>query len=519
MLTRPSTRSVRRRALLLLSLTLLALLACEESTLEPAPHYAVGAVEGIVAECGVPLSTVVGARAWDGPDLMRIVAWTRTDAAGRYRLDLPTGAYRLELDPNMSGYSYSSNPRDTLHVGEMVRRFDLLRGRAVVEIALPSELEGQDVRVELNGGREDNHTLSDTILDGRISVEFTRLRPGDYLVELQHNNPSFRFYLPGTTDAQAAELLAVGDQVAAERTADLSSTLALLSGRLSGAWQQVDAGRPVVNAITESGTRLAWTTCGADGAFELPLLVREAVRLRVDWRSIESWIGGEDPDSARIFDLAAGERVEDLEHVSGGFLIHLVPPAGVEVDHYTLRLYDQDGNSLYNYSSTENPHVVCNLEPGAYTFQAEGRCDGGTWASRWSGGAESAGEATPLEVGPGELREVILELVEGGRIECVVHPGDTPPDDLIRVRLFTEEGEELCNPWESAVAGEDGVHRITGLSDGTYRLAVRMPGLLIRRWWYPGTFLLEEAATLVIEDHGTLADIAWTLPPVGEVAR
>jgi hypothetical protein len=516
--TRPSVRSVRRRALLLLSLTLLALLACEESTLEPAPQYAVGAVEGVVAECGVPLSAVVGARALDGPDLMRVVAWTRTDAEGRYRLDLPSGAYRLELDPDMNSYSYSSNPRDTLHVGEGLRRFDLLRGRAVVEIALPSELEGQDVRVNLNGGRDDLHTLSDTILDGRISVEFTRLRPGDYLVELQHNDPPFRFYLPGTTDAQAAEVLTVGDQVEVSRTTDLSGTLALLSGRLSGAWQQVDAGRPVVTAITESGTRLAWTTCDADGAFALPLLVREAVRLRVDWRSIESWIGGEDPDTARVFDLAAGERIEDIEHVSGGFLIHLVPPEGVEVDHYTLRLYDQDGTGLYSYGSHDNPHAVCNLEPGAYTFQAEGRCDGGAWASRWSGGAEAAAEAIPLEVGPGELREVTLELVAGGRIECVVHQGDTPPDDPIRVRLFTEEDEELCMPWENAVAGEDGVHRIIGLSDGTYRLAVNVQGLS-SRWWYPGTFLLEEAATLVIEDHGTLADIAWTLPPVGEVAR
>lgn len=477
-------------------LLLLALGACSDDAPTNCPTFQVGAVEGVVRVAGRGASLTVGARGLEGPAEGYLVAATVADADGRYRLDLPAGRYRLELEPS-SGGTFSGDERDVVTVTPTVLRHDFDRGRVEMALLVPDRLEGLWFTLSAHARNFDHASARARVTDGTLDFVIPLLREGRYGLSLSPES--------GYPDADS---LWVGTGAVTTRTKDFRSTAASISGQVTGSWQPAGAGAPRLEGIDAHQRSCSSATCDAEGAFTLTLLDPRDVRLRVSIGSVRQWLGGADFATARTFAPAPGAALTGADLVESGLDLHLDGPGDLIVARAALLIRDEAGSDLVLDPVYGARHVVCNLAPGRYYVRVDGLCDGQPWARQWYDGAETAAAATPVDLATGELRRLDFALVTGGRIAGQVLTAAGADPGPLNGQLRDDDGLPLCSFGSSYLA--NGRFDYRGLPDGDYRLVVAAPGG--GPWWYPGTTDFAASTAITIAGHAEVTGLTWRLP-------
>ena len=199
--------------------------------------------------------------------------------------------------------------------------------------------------------------------------------------------------------------------------------------------------------------------------------------------------------------------MSDFVHVESGLKVRLEGP-GATLEHSgDISVRDEEG-TLYNTNFSRDSVVfLSNLRPGRYYLFIDGICHDQVWAPRWFGGGASFASAAPIDLVPGEMLTVTLDLEEGGRLDGGVL---APPglDDVVQgYQLFDSAGEKICysRSWPGG-----GMH-YSGLPDGAYLMAAVIG--YSGPWYYPGTWDEDLARPVVILDNSQ-ATIEWNLPGI-----
>ncbi len=494
---------------------LLALMLLASCTVDSPPDdfvHEVGAVEGYVLVAGQGTALDINARSLVTGGT-RVTSSTESDSTGWYRLDLPTGFYRLETELWSGGRRVSAYD-DSVEVGPGVLHRDLLRGVAEIGIRVPPELEGRHCSLRLDGlfSTYSDSRASAIVSDGLLGFTLPALQPGDYRMQLEGLGQNL--YLPGTLMSAEADTLTVGAQDTAVYTLDLAGAYATISGAATGSWQSALSASLGVYAVSEGGMLLAVAGCAQDGTFVLGLFTPQDVRLRFVSSGVEQWCGGDSFETASVFPLRPGDHITGVTYVESGIEVRLEGPGHQFEYRAEVFVRDETGREFQRDTVYGNPFVICNLRPGRHYLRLEGLCDDQIWASQWYDGAPGPADAVPIDLQPGELRQVVINLVEGGRIsgDLLTHDGDRP--EYARIGIHDGAGDPLCG-YPSYV--EEGVYSFRGLADGDYYLAADLLGDDV--WWYPGTTVFAEASAIVISGFGTVSDLDWSLPASTGKAR
>jgi len=493
---------------------LIAIASCDDpiEPTTPFPPSTIGVIQGQVRIAGRAVAIGVGARKLQSPGT--IVAQTRSDASGRYRLALPPATYRIELDPR-SGLGYtSSDMRDTVRVAAGVRILDLVRGTLTAHVAIPLAPNGMRFSLALEPSLPfpslDN--VSAAAQDGRLEFEFPIVSPGTYRLRLRSEGAD-GFWLPGTGDQQSADAVVVGAEHATVYETRLRN-YAVISGTIRGGWLEAGAFQPRVEAYTLAGREIDRARSAEDGSFTLMIFDVQPVRLQVSITGIDQWVGGDTFESATTFRLQRQQHLEGVSVLEGGIICELEGPGLLAGYRAQVVLHEESGRTYEPFLTYEDPILICNLRSGSYRLYVHGDCDsdGEPWASQWYDNADSMAAATSIEVVEGHATRVRMRLDHDGRIEGRVldSTGQLSPAVLAVFR----GGTPLCHKDLRYIGSES--FSIRGLGNGDYTLAALVGGAL---WWYPGSSIPESAGILRIRNHGTLSGIEWRLPPLNAGGR
>jgi len=506
-------RQPRRRVLLWLIfsntvLVALYMTACQRDNAPTCPLFEVGAIEGFVRSAGQGVAVRMQFRNYPGQGPRYLDCGTESDSTGWYHLELPTGLYRLEIS-GAHGMYYLISCRDSIRITPSIHRCDIDHCRAEITVSVPVEFEDRSFDLKLKSQNSSYSFYPGRVEAGSVRFVSSLLPAGTYHMELHHSRPSGTFYLPGTLDRTAADSLIVTPDTVITYGCDFSTKYAAISGQVNGSWQVASVGRPEVEVITADSLRLGYGRCDLDGSFTVGVFHPQPVRLRVSYAGIVQWLGGDSYETARVFDLQPGDRVNDVEFRESGMQVWLEGPADLVRHEARAFIQDEFGNELISNYHARNSFSICNLPPGRYYLQLDGRCDGQIWIPQWYDGAETLASATPIDLAEGELEQITVTLVEGGRIEGSVLSADGQPLPTSICALFDAEGQPFCQGWRQWIEFAGGGFSFAGLSNGEYYLATRQYSN--DTWWYPGTEHLTEATPIVISELATVSGITWSL--------
>lgn len=489
--------------------TVLTLSSCGNESPTNCSFEGIGTLEGYLLSSGQGVSAEIKARTLDGSNVLRVYHSTVSDSTGWYRLDLPTGLYQLEVEDDALSVTSSDN-RDVIRVMPRVFRFDLERSRAEIRVGMPDEFEGRELSLWLHGPDHGRGRQRAKVQDGWMQFVFPVLPPGSFSMELNIQGLNSRFYLPGTRDPLAADSLTVDTDRITTYEVDFGDTYASVSGSITGSWQDVQGWQMMVEAYSVDLKILGATHCSVDGSFTCEFFIPQEVRLMSNFRGIEQWLGVESIGDQGVFDLQPGDRITGVTLVESGFQVRLDGPGNLAFHRPTVTVFDEAGNEHKPEVHQDNPFPVGNLRPGRYYLHVDGFCNGEIWTPQWYGGAETMADAIPIDLVEGESQHLVMNLVEGDRIEGEILTWDGLRPDRFNCGLYGSDGEPLCSdnyPWQRF---ENGIFHFSGLPNGEYFLATQ--AYLHDFWWYPGTGNFEEAIPIVIENHVSVTGLSWLLP-------
>jgi len=376
---------------------------------------------------------------------------------------------------------------------------------------MPDDEEGRHYNLRIRAGDNNSISESATVQEGFLVFDYPVLVPGAYSMKLRGGDLTDAYYLPGTRDPADADLMEVGLNNAATFEIDFGDSYVSISGNISGSWQLAGESRsPAVEVVSSDSRVFGHGNVDSAGDFTCGFLLPRTVLLRSNYRDLVQWIGGDSFETARVFDLQPGDRITGVSVIESGIRILLDGPGDLVYHRPSVIIRDDSGWEFHPYTYSDNPFSICNLKPGRYYVQVEGYCDDEVWARQWYGGAESQAGATPIDLAEGELHQIVMELVQGGRIEGNLVREDGSQPYAIEFSLFDAGGEPLCSgysPWRYFDKGE---FKFQGLVNGDHFLGVRTAGDKI--WWYPGTWEFTAASPLSIVNHEAIIDVDWVLP-------
>jgi hypothetical protein len=502
-------------------LLLAAQLSCSDSG-EPTqcPFDPLGTVQGYVFGSGEPIPASVTLTASDlSHEHFDYTA--RCDSTGWYTLTVPADNYRVRLNAGDSFYYSSDGPvrdeaqADILTLGGEPLRIDFSGGAVTIRTDLPAELEDEYISCELhtyvNGSLEECGQGSRSYGNGFIEFDFPFVTPATYWMQLRVGYER-ELWLPGTRDIAEADTIRVVD-VEHVRYATTLPSPGKINGQITGFWQQLDDVDAKLRVFADDSTQTFYFGLDSPGDFEILMPVPFGVRLLVEIGDVPQWIGGTDFASATRFEPEPGQTISDVSLVGSGISCTVRGPDLGPIGGTDFYLYDDNGsrvNTAEGSVHSINPRYFCNLRPGSYSLFVEHGRWRNPWAPQWYDQAASFSEATPIVIEEaGELVEVTVQLVEGGRIEGRVLKASGKPVFGADLVLRTTDGA-----YEDRSAGEsfypDGSFAILGIADGTYVVGVRLHWQ--RNYWFPGTYDPDLAEPIEIEDAGSVTDIVWETP-------
>lgn len=512
------------QVLLLIPLLLVGLSSCENDDVPLRPELQVGVLQGYVLVGGEGMAMELDIDLIHEDNMNHRIRTARSDSTGWYSVELPAGRYALGVYAGLSG-SCCGIARDTIRVGPAVQRYDVVRARTIVRIRLPEGFDGASSKLHLERRavewwRPCRVRLDSDVEADSLVFDLMGLVPGEWAPRLDVEGVGTDFYLPGSIDPDSADIFIVDALTTTVNEYDLRSGHRSISGTVTGAWMEADALSPSIVSWNANRSFRRGHACDAEtGAFRIHQFAAAPLNLSVGFSWSELWIGGDDLESAQVFDLEPGEHVTGVDVVDSGFRVTLEGPGNQTLYKGWFWIYREDGTLVHDQMVGNNPLLICNLRAEGYKVMLGGGCQGERWSRRWLGGAEDFANAQTFTLAEGELRDVVLNLTEGGSIRL---PIVFPEDDSIYdwdVEIHNADGEERCDhaPW-GTVWLESGSARWRGLNDGTYYLSARRGNG--ERRWYPDAGEFEAAQPLEILEAGALELEPWVLSePEAEVQR
>lgn len=400
-----STYSFHRCALALFALQGCAL-GCSESI---GPELTGGIVFGTVTSAQD--APVVGAEMTLRSVDLDAFAHAVTDTSGAYQMEVPPGEYKLRL--NMSGSAFrvsayystqglTSDRRaaETLYVALSPRgtalEANMSLGAVRVVMNVPPELEGERIKIDINGwGGESHWEPSGIASDGRVVLIAPALRPDSY---------SASGYLPnGEPIEYSGNRFVVWPGEPKELTWDIPEP-GWVRGRLTGSWQEFGLDPPTVTLVNEEERTVSRARTDPDGSFELPLFNPTHVLLRtaVGGFRFERFYDETGRLGGRPFLLRSGAVFSGIHIREFGLAGSVVGPDGFRPARGHVDLFHEDDDDLLDAHPLRSPHAAfefSGLLPGTYYLRARTPSTGTVpWAGQWYDGAETRAEATPIIV-------------------------------------------------------------------------------------------------------------------------
>ncbi|PIV81061.1 hypothetical protein COW53_06355, partial [bacterium CG17_big_fil_post_rev_8_21_14_2_50_64_8] len=383
-----------------------------------------------------------------------------------------------------------------------------------VDALFPPELEGLTGSLELSGIYWAYGTR-DTILNGRLHIDFPALRPAPYQVHLSVDECQ-KVHLPDPDFAgETRDSLRVDPGAPAFLDLDFSASTATLKGRVSGPWQ--GGADFVIKAYRPDSTFIYSGKCSETGDFQLTFLVPQPIVLQTEQGSISRWYGGASCAAATHFAMEPGDRITDVTLSTSSLSLNLRGPGErLFYDSIVILRRESGIKESFHFCGTP-PYVLGNLGAGRYFVQINGFRSREPWAAQWYSAAESLAAATPIDLASDELRILDFPLETGGTISGQVFYSDGLVLREVRCAIFDSDGLPMYggdNPdW---ISFDDGIFSFVGLPDGDVYLAAGISNSNVT--WYPGTREFADAQPVTIHGHGSVQDITWNLK-VGEKGR
>lgn len=527
---------------------LLALLAgaCGREPEPVQPLVASCVVEGQV--CRIPVDVSESAVRFNRVGSLAQVITADTDDAGRYRIELPAGDYRVAavidyevfwLTPTGT-MDRGSSLADTVRLSpaSSPRRIDFRFGALSLAGLVPAGLRGADLIAELYARDDDPQ---DGLIDGGTTRSITIAMPdsafqmdvgaipeGSYHVRMRwqwdYEDQGETFWLPGTAHEDSAAWFRVGPDSLTIATVGLSGEPARLTGRISGAWLAMGLTPPRVSAFDADSILVAGPCMVRDdGVFTLRLFRPVPVRLVVERGLPRYWLGGPAYEAATVFAAAPGEVIDGIDVSVPGALVSITNSGSLRPSSSVqLEFRDPVDRTLVmsTWASTSYRTGLSGLWPGTYLLHIIGGGLGDEdWRPQWYDRAATPELATPVTVpADGGVLQLDLVLEPGGVILGQTDLG-VGTVDRYAMAVITTADEHVCG-------GQDWLYSagtafaFTGLPDGAYKVGVYLapPFLGVGQTpsdavvWYPGTTDWSAATTLSIAAADTISGLFITAP-------
>lgn len=479
---------------------------CNDKTYEPClDDYHVGAIEGTITIAGAGAATDIGVRPYAGPLQNRQIHIAQSDASGHFRIDLPSGLYRLYVPPSTTPKISTMRYQDSVSVRSEISRLNIQRTRFRVRLTFPEMLNGETCLAVLDG--PERFTMEEVITDGKVDLVAPIIPAGDY--RFYFILKTDKFWLPGTFDESQAEVyrLTTSDSLLITKSFENYATI---SGSVTGSWQQVEIDAPTVTAFSADSVLVGATSTNSSGHFLLELFEAQPVKLLIEIGGITNWIGGESFDEATQFEVQPQQALTGITHIESGISCQLVAHDQIDISVVSALLVSDSGKAYRPDEFWDQEIAISNLLPGRYYLYVYGYCREQTWAAQWYDGASDMASATVIELGENERAQLSMALRSGGRIEGHLTRHNGRETNFARIYLFSGSGELLC---DSGTYTANSYFRISGLGDGGYLIAAEDD--YEELWWYPGTTDIDSATVISISEYNTVSDIDWSLrrPP------
>jgi hypothetical protein len=540
----PSTWFARGIAAVTVAAALAALAALapgcarEPSPLQPVVATAI--VEGRVGAAAPGHNLIVAFVSLDGQ--YRRFA-TRVDDAGRYRAEVPAGDYTHRLEGALPRSTYLTPAGEPtmreadaetlrLRAGVGVVRRDFRLGGLRLLAAGLEALDGWRCGLSLHRlepGDTDTTSIGTSSADvsgGALDLRTLPALPGAYMLKTRFEggpgssaSTAWRWYA-ATGASSSPDTLRIGPDSVTTVTASWPAP-AVLSGRITGAWQELGMSAPNLYAVDEGGAFVSGgERVGIDGTFRLILPHAEPVRLRATWGGVgTAWVGGLDEASATVFSPPAGGTIAGIEHAVSGLLVR--PRSEVPLTASAIcriELHEVEGlapvQTIY-VQSDRSSGAHC-LRPGTYRIRLVNDPQRSLWRPQWYDRAATMELAAPVVIPVGGTLVIDPVLERGGQISGTALTGGA--DDGFVIITSADEAIVLDVAWVTAAEPGFGW---TGLADGRYRVGLYCgdywywpgsevpPGTL----WYPGVTEWAAGADLEIVDAGVITGLVVGAAP------
>jgi hypothetical protein len=289
--------------------------------------------------------------------------------------------------------------------------------------------------------------------------------------------------MPGVRDSSET----TWTHVAVDQTIDVDGQIngepASIQGEIRGAWRDLALSPPSLALFNQEGqTVRGFRVVAINGTFDEEIYLPEPVKLAVRQDGVNQWIGGDDFETAQVFDLSPGSVTSGVVFTQSGLRIELQPPY-TSPDFPFVRIHDITDMTLVaewrpTISSAGPIYSIGNIKPGTYVVQFDPtlRC-WDAWAPQWYDRQADAAAATPVTIGAaGEVVTIPVTLQRGGTISGTV----LDPVDVQEGWSFFVTTADDPAQWGSYYTRDlEGTYTIHGLPDGAWKVGA------FREVWFP----------------------------------
>lgn len=466
------------------------------------------------------------------------------ESDGEFHLEVPAGDYGAGLDLGFGRYwldetgaltTFDSRV-DTLRLRATgaPHRLDFPVGAIRLTGRVPAGMAIDRVKVSFHKVREGSSWMlvrssEREVPTGELDIASGVLPAGDYLVGLDWEDgwrqAGESYWFPGVSSPEEATVCHVGVDSVCGISLDLGNVEARLSGRVTGAWQQMRLTPPVVVAYDSLGERVTGSLgLDEDGDFELRLHRPVPVHLRIE--SLEgangTWLGGLTRESSTLYRPVAGTLVDAGEHRFSGAILRLeAAVSGVNYHSGQVTFHDADDLAVVARVSVpvNGQRTVPFLPSGSYLVHVEqGEFGVAPWMPQWYPGAADAAGATVVTVpGDGGVLPLVIRLERGGRIAGnVVDPYHSGLYQVILTRA--DDRTVIGQRWLAFLIGGDATFELDGLADGAYKVGASGSDWVVGQpapagaIWYPAATDWNAAAPVIIAGADSVTGLVLPAP-------
>lgn len=488
-----------------------------------------GSISGAVTDDSAsPIENVLVV-AYDA-DSLNIRGSAFTDAAGEYRISgLLSGEYLIEFQTWNAGTNHIGEWWDSGSSGDATR-VAVAAGEETAgvsaELTLGNSLSGvvtdangspvSGVVVEMFSAAGESSPTGWTDDTGAFTVR--AVPDGDYRIRFNAAYSPAGLVSEWWDDAALeadATVLALADGIDVRNIDAQLATGGAISGSVSYPW-----GAPVTDAAVslysvdptvDGGTFVASEWIGSDGSYSFRGLATGSYKIEVSSGSPEVlgewWRDASSESSAEIVTVEAGSTTTgiDVELDAAGIVTGVVTDAdGEPVEGVTVEVHSDVSGIITAATDGAGVYRIGGLRTGSAKIRFMTETASSEVAGEWWNDAQSAQDATPIEITQGEVVSGIdAQLRPGGRITGTVLGSDGAP--LSSGMVVAYRGDEQT-PASHTWISEDGSFAVRGLAPGTYRVlaTIYAENLQIWEWW--NNAQTREAADAVEIAEGQVVD-------------